>query len=212
MNETVAPRIGLLCALAAAMALNTAQAANLSFTGQLSADDEVPLFSFVIGALSSVTVRTWSYAGGINAEGTPIVEGGFDPMVAVFDHTGLRVGQQDDGGANVSASPLNGLAYDSFLTLSLNPGTYTASLMVYNNSSMGPNLSDGFLRTGSPSFTSAYGCSNGQFCDSWGHNRSNGWALDVLNVDEAAVVPAPPTIWLLGAALGFLRVVRRKAM
>ena len=193
------------------MVLNTAQAANVSFTGQLAADDDVPLFSFVIGALSSVTVRTWSYAGGINAAGTPIAEGGFDPMVAVFDHTGLRVGQQDDGGASVPASPINGLAYDTFLTISLNPGTYTVSLMVYNNFSNGPNLSDGFIRAGQPNFTNFYGCSNGHFCDSWGHNRSNGWALDVLNVADAAVVPAPAAIWLLGSAVGLLGVVRRKA-
>ena len=208
---------GLLCAIIAAMGLNAAQASNVSFTGQFDGDDGVALFALTVaGNPSLVTLRSWSYAGGWNAAGTPIAEGGFDPILALFDQGGMLIAQNDDG-ASVSASHVTGLAYDTFLTISLDPGIYYAGLTEYRNSANGPNLGDGFLRTGEPTFTSRYGCSNGQFCDLAGHNRTSGWAFDILNVDAAnvvtgttSVVPVLPAAWLFGSAVGLLGLIRRK--
>ena len=56
-------------------------ATNLSFTGTFTHDDNVQLFTFVVGAPSTVTLRTWSYAGGVNAAGATIARGGFDPIL-----------------------------------------------------------------------------------------------------------------------------------
>ena len=63
-------------------------AADFSFTGNFNLDNDVQLFNFSVGAPSTVTLRTWSYAGGINAAGQTIARGGFDPIQAVFNSTG----------------------------------------------------------------------------------------------------------------------------
>ena len=80
---------------------NLANAANFSFTGNLSTPNEIQTFNFTVGLPSSVTLRTWSYAGGTNADGAVIVRGGFDPILALFDSTGALIDQNDDGGGNV---------------------------------------------------------------------------------------------------------------
>ncbi len=54
------------------------QAADFSFRGNFSTDDEVHLFNFSVGATSTVTLKTLSYAGGTQADGTVISAGGFD--------------------------------------------------------------------------------------------------------------------------------------
>jgi hypothetical protein len=78
-------RSKVLAALAAMVLVSTpAAAADFSFTGNFTQDDNVQLFNFVVGAPSSVTLRTWSYAGGTNAAGTTIARGGFDPILALF--------------------------------------------------------------------------------------------------------------------------------
>ena len=67
-----------------------ANATDFSFTGNFTNDNDVALFDFTVGASSpDVILRTWSYAGGTNAAGQVIAEGGFDPILAVFDSTGL---------------------------------------------------------------------------------------------------------------------------
>lgn len=47
------------------------------------------LFNFTVGASSTVTLVTKSYAGGILADGTVISACGFDPILTLFDSTGL---------------------------------------------------------------------------------------------------------------------------
>src|SRR5664279_926116 len=74
-----------------------AKADDFSFTGNLSAGNQVLVFNFTVGATSNVVLETLSYAGGTNAAGTVISRGGFDPILAVFDSTGAIVGQNDDG-------------------------------------------------------------------------------------------------------------------
>jgi hypothetical protein len=191
-----------------------AQAADFSFTGTFTQDDNVQLFNFVVGAPSNVTLRTWSYAGGVNAAGATIARGGFDPILALFDSTGLQINQNDDGGASVPVD-LSGARYDTFLTSSLAAGSYTVSVMEFNNFSIGPNLSNGFTRTGEGNFTGGAAfnpacASVTSFCDVSGNTqfnaRTRNWAFDVLNVAGAEIVPravpVPAALPLLAAGLG----------
>ena len=186
---------------AASMALSSAPAAaaDFSFTGALSDPNQVQLFNFVVGAPSTVTLRTYSYAGGTNAAGTAISRGGFDPILALFDSAGVKINENDDGGSNVPADAVTGQHYDTYLQALLAPGTYTVSVMAYSNFSAGPNLSDGFQGGGS-------------FIDVTGSQRTNAWAFDVLNVSSAVVsgVPEPSTWAMMLIGFGAMGLVIRR--
>lgn len=182
-------------ALAASFACSAANAADFSFVGSLARPGEVQLFSFNVGATSDVTLRTWSYAGGTNAAGALIPRGGFDPILALFDSTGLKIGENDDGGLNVAPDPVDGIRFDTFLFLpSLAPGAYQVSVAVFPNFAIGPNLSNGF--SGADTF-------NGRTAD---------WAFDVLGVDTAVVatVPVPAALPLMAAGLGLFGFIARR--
>ncbi|WP_239025954.1 DVUA0089 family protein [Sphingomonas paeninsulae] len=191
--------------LLAATAATPALAADFSFTGAFTNPNDVQTFTFAVGSPSTVTLRTWSYAGGTNAAGAAIPEGGFDPILALFDSTGAKIGENDDGGSNVAADSVTGAHYDTFFSSALGVGDYTVSIQAYSNFAVGPNLSDGFQDSGN---------FNG---------RNTDWAFDLLNVGEAtqtgggtgAVGAAPePATWAMmiggfGVAGGTLR--RRRA-
>jgi hypothetical protein len=207
-----------------AIAATPAQADNFSFTGNFSQDDNVQLFNFVVGAPSNVTLRTWSYAGGVNAAGATIARGGFDPILALFDATGALLGQNDDGGCGLVAADITGRCWDTFFTASLGAGNYTVGVMQYDNFANGPNLSNGFSRSGQGNFTPGMsGCAASQnsFEDvstTAACGRDNHWAFDILNVAEAVQtggVPEPATwaMLLLGFAMvgGALRSRRQVA-
>lgn len=196
-----------------------AQAANVSFTGMFTQDDNVQLVSFSLGAATDVTIRTWSYAGGINAAGNVIAAGGFDPVLALFSPTGALLTQNDDGlGVDIDLSTFG--SYDALITRMLQPGSYTVSLAQSSNFARGPNLSDGFSRAGEGNFTggAAYeaACAGvTQFCDvsgiSPGNMRTGQWALDLLGVQTAAllgptVIPVPAALPLLAAGLGMFGI------
>jgi len=191
---------------------NRAEAANFSFTGSFTQDDNVQLFNFSVGAPSNVTLRTWSYAGGVNAAGNTIARGGFDPILAVFDAAGTLIGQNDDGGPGfVPTDPATGRAWDTFLTVALGAGNYRVTVMEYDNFAVGPNLANGFTRTGQPNFTATFGCNSvGLFHDVSGAQpgcqRDGHWAFDILNVADARVVnpnavPEPATMLLVASGL-----------
>jgi hypothetical protein len=140
----------------------SAKGDNFSFTGTFTQDDNVQPFNFTVAATSNVTLVTYSYAGGVNAAGQTIASDGFDPILALFDSTGALIGQNDDGGSNVPADPETGQQFDTYLNLpALAAGSYTVTIIQYNNFANGPNLSDGFAQAGQGNFTSAAFGNNG---------------------------------------------------
>ncbi len=170
-------------ALAAAV---PATAADFSFTGNLSNPDEVQFFDFSVGATSNIVLRTWSYAGGVNAAGNTIARGGFDPILALFDlSTGQNVGQNDDGGcAFVAADAVSGMCWDTYFGSSIDAGDYRVAVMIYPN--FAPSTLDG-------DWDGSYG--NWDDISYVANNpRDSHWAFDILGVESASQVPTTPGI------------------
>ena len=181
-----------------------ATAADFSFSGSLAADNDIQLFRFSLASTNSITLRTYSYAGGTNQLGAAVPRGGFDPVLALFDSTGTLINEDDDGYANVPADSVTGQHWDSYIQTTLAAGTYIVSLTQYENFPNGPTLSDGFSRTGQPKFTSAFGCSNGGFCDRTADNRTANWQMEILDTVSATAVPEPNAPALLAIGTVFV--------
>ena len=79
MKPITALRSAAFALLAAISSANAADF-SLSFTGALSNDEDIQFFNFTLTEVSDVTIRTFSYGGGTNAQGTVIPPGGFDPV------------------------------------------------------------------------------------------------------------------------------------
>jgi hypothetical protein len=170
---------------------SSANAADFSFRGSFPADDTVQFFNFTVNTGSDITLRSLSYAGGTQADGTVISAGGFDPILSVFDSsTGSQIAQNDDGNSsNVGTDPVTGNTFDTFLQTFVNPGQYTVAVSQFDNFA-GTNLSGPFPNAGQKNFTAQYNCTAGQFCDVSGDSRTNFWAFDILNVN-LATAPKP---------------------
>lgn len=193
----------LVFASAAALLSTAATATDFSFTGALPDPGTVQFFDFTVGAISNVTLRSWGYAGGINAAGNTINRGGFDPILALFDlSNGNRINQNDDGGCGlVAADAVSGRCWDTSLTSALGSGNYRVSVQVYPNFAP-TNLSGTFA--GATTFADVSGVSN--------NPRNNQWAFDILNVDTASQggVPEPASWAMLIAGFGLTGAAMRR--
>lgn len=193
-----------------ALATSTQQAmavpTDFDFSGNFTKDNDVVLLDFTVGSDSTITIFSSSW-----------IAGGLDPILAIWDSSGNKRSEQDDGGlAGTQFS--NGVAYnygewDSYYDVFLTAGNYTASIGMYDNFAVSSFLSDGFTRDAEPNFSSAFGCSSGIFCGVYtaDDNRTSDWEFHILNVESASnrndgTVPEPSTIAMLSlgvAGIGF---------
>lgn len=185
-------------------AASTAFSAEVDFKGNFLHDNDVLRFDFNVGLPGAVTLFSSSWT-----------DGGFDPILAIWDSAGNQIDELDDGGvvgSQLSNSVLfNFGEFDSFLKIDLDAGDYIATLTQYDNFSVSTLLADGFLRDADPLFTAVFGCSNGSFCEGSlvdsnnnpiEQNRTSAWELHFLNVASARLntVPEPSALILVGLA------------
>jgi len=185
-------------------------AANFSFTGSFTTDDQEQIFDLSLTSATTVTFETLSYGGGTNAAGTVIPSGGFDPRLTWFQSDGTEIGSNGGPYCGSNGSFL-GACNDAYFQGTLAAGSYFLALTQDGNDPNG-DLSAGFSEQGNPNFT-ANGLCN-QFCDSLSGNELAGtWAVDILGVNSAnpaTVVPEPATISLTGIGLSLLSLASRK--
>jgi hypothetical protein len=181
--------------------------ATVSLTGSLDPNDanDVFLFQFQTPTISDLLFQSYGFGGGVNAGGTVIPSGGFDPYLSVFAGTGPTasfLASNDDG----SCPPGNfdPTCSDPTLSLTAQPaGWYTVALTVFDNFSFAENFGSGTLGDGFIGLGDYFSVGSGSF-------RTSNFALDVSS--SAGFVPEPGTVFLCaaGAALVF-HFRRRKA-
>lgn len=206
-----------------------ASAADLSFRGAFTQDDEVQLFNFSLRTDSQVTVRTYSYGGGTQSDGTVIAAGGFDPVLSLFNETGRFIAiSDDDASGTVATDPSTGQGYDALIDVMLAAGDYTLALTQFDNFPSGANLEDGFKHDGEGNFTNDFTrCeTDSSFCDFLGDVRTSQWAFDTSGflplleadeekppVDEPGPQPTEvpePTATVAMALAGMLAMAKRR--
>jgi hypothetical protein len=187
-----------------AASLSVASGRDFSFAGQFSRDDNRRVFTFTLAQAGAITVRSYSYAGGVMAGGATVPPGGFDPSVFLFDGAGALIAANADGGcAAVAADPVTGQCWDARLNIQLPAGTYQLVLTEYDNAAFGPTLADGFLRDGAGNFTAAFtGMGATPFWDATPAQRTGAWALDIGGVDAAQLSQSIGTPALLAIGDG----------
>jgi len=175
----------------------------MSSTGTFTSDDDRQLFNFSLASSGNVTLQTFSFAGGINGNGTVIPAGGFAPVLTLFYAAGTQdFIAQDSGGIAPGAcgsrntDPATGFCLDAFLNLNLMAGDYLLVLTQYDNTANGPSYPDGFTHDGEGNFT------GGPFILNAGtsYQRIGNWAVDITRPTVASV-PEPSTFISLTTAI-----------
>lgn len=189
---------------------------DFDFSGTFSSDNDIVLLDFSLNNDGLVTIFSSSWGDDLGDGLGWVSEQGFDPILAIWDSNGDLVSEQDDGGVE-GTTQSNGVDYtygvwDSFFSVFLTAGDYTASIAQYNNFAVDNLLSHGFTHDGNPNFTFDEGFgTEPNFNGVWigDDSRTGDWEFHILNVDVATQqVPEPTTIALMAlsiAGLGFRR-------
>ncbi len=203
----------LLCFLAVA---SCASAADISFTGTFTTDDQIQLIDFTLASPETVTFQTWGYGGGTNAADQVILPDGFESQLNWFGSDGSFLGSSATCG---SGNTYDDACLDAFGQASLDAGTYTLALTQSGNNANCPDgfpgdLGCGFSQQGNgdytPITTDNAGCP--AFCGTFGTQEDGSWAVDILNVDSASLAsstPEPATILLAGCGIALIGLTKR---
>jgi len=187
----------LSCAVALAFSVSAnATLVTESFTGNLDHDDARYYITFDVTQNNTlVDLTTWSFAGGINAAGLQIADGGFDTQLALFNNAGQLIDSDDD--ASSVSSGIGGSSWDAIISNTLTIGSYTAVLTQYNSDYQSGDLITGnWTSSGKTNFD---GRSSFYAFDISGENLANvgGVGHDTTPTD----VPEPSSIALFGLML-----------
>jgi hypothetical protein len=199
-------------------------AGTVSYTGTLDSPEDTFETSATLSADGTLTLQTWGFGGGTNADGVAIPAGGFDPFVGVFDSDDDLIQGTSDVLSNYGSftgCPPAGLVTigsvadncgDITMSLALPAGTYTVLVSdadyipnaIFDSPSYG-NLSEGFTDFTGGAFQT---CADESDCN----NDTANWALDVTTSGGAAGAPEPGSLGVcgLGLALLLLRNLTRK--
>ena len=196
-------------------------------TGNFATPEDTEVYTFSLSAPGDVTLQTFGFGGGLDADNNLVPAGGFDPFVGLFLGTGNAAVFIDGTADNLSnyLSEPNACGPAGLVTIgsvagqcgdvrlqfaSLAAGTYTVILSdadytpeaVYE--APGGTLGDGFsdLTGGSLPFQTCYDQND---CNT----DTTAWALDVTTPTVASTAPEPATFAVVGIGLalaaGFAR-------
>ena len=158
-----------------------------SYLGNFASDDDKRIFYFTLAQPGPVTLRTWSYAGGVNAAGTAIAAGGFDPTLSLFDSQGNFIVHNRDGGCPaVPRDPASSFCWDAFLNLTLPAGSYAVVLTQSENLPNGPTFADAFVYSGEGNFTTPPNAAPPGFLDLYSSKRTSAFAFDIAGAASVA--------------------------
>ena len=196
------------------LASGTALRADTLFQGIFSADNQVALFDFTVNSPETITIETYSYAGG-TAGATTVPAGGFAPAAFLFDNLGdvFLLTSGTCGQVNQDPTTLN--CDDLFYQDVLGPGTFTLALAVDDNRPFDSFVADGFIRDGNPGFTCQEAGTSGNFCDvttALGTSRTGAYALSITGADSASQLPEPGSIVLVLGGIAFFALLRRSRL
>lgn len=203
IHKTLA-RLALLGGLLTA----AGSAATLSFTGLLTADNDIGAGQFNVAVDSNVHLISLGASGGTNSDGFVVPGGGFDAVLTLYTFTGSYITFSDDG-TTVGPDLITGFQMDPEIAIFLPAGQYRFAVSQFDNYPVGDYV-DGFLYDFDSNFTAFYGCPAGEFCDAYGNDRIKRWAVDVTIEPVRAAVPEPSAIALLGAGLALVSVLRKR--
>jgi len=182
------------------------------FQGNFATDNQVALFTITADTSETITIETFSYAGG-TVNSTAVPAGGFAPTSFVFDNAGNELVLTNGACGQVGRDPVTGNCDDILFQDTLGPGTFTLALAVDDNSPVDAFLADGFVQDGNPGFTCQEAGTSGSFCDlttALGTTRTGNYAIAITGADSVVNLPEPGSVFLLLAGGAFAALLQRR--